>query len=239
MQTPEDIHLLFAYDLQLQLAVPMPDLCRDAEIATRTFVNRSLEAGSRLKKFIDAGGLKTPGRAIFGSGGCYSLEFDSAGKAISVTHLPTTTSAQVPSHIYIDTQFQLVDNHLDQAARVQLAPSQHYLHTLFPPSCDFKNKMQPPGKRCKVLVDFAETASAESLAAKQQAAVAMTKVDSESAAKVQKQKSTILMSKARAGCAAQNEARKKRRIAELTAGAAAPLATPPIADASATLAGGQ
>lgn len=213
-QNPEDIKLLFGFDIQCALSLPMPVECKDAKVATLTFSRRAKDCGDRLAKLHAAGAFSQPGRVLFTSG-CYSLEFDETTQCVNrVLHI-SGAAALVPAHARITRQLHLVDNHLDQLARVECKPVSFSLASFFGADASFKAHMQVPGKRFKLLACVAESVASETTQQKVAEEASVVQVNIPRAEKLMKDRSNATLQKARQQAATIQEARKRRRIISL------------------------
>jgi hypothetical protein len=130
-ESVDNLRVLFSFETQTTLTLSFPTPCHDKHIASKTFNSRAAQVGSRLKSFIQAGGISATGALDFSKGGCYELIFDEASaRCVGVKHC-TGEEAAVPQHVLITPSFDLVDNHLDHLARVELPPCNYYLMDFF------------------------------------------------------------------------------------------------------------
>lgn len=220
-QNPDDIKLLFAFDIQCALTLPMPAECKDAKIATQTFVRRAEVCGDRLKHLAKTGAFKQPGRVLF-SEGCFSLEFDATTQVVTRVKHICGESVAIPPHVRITQDFDLVDNHLDQFSRVELPLVSFNLASFFSASVSFKSHMQVPGKRFKLLARVAESAAIVDSEKKAAEESTIVHVNVQRAEQLVKEKAKATMQRAREQATAMQEARKKRRIISLGGAVALP-----------------
>lgn len=221
-RTPDDIKLLFSFDIQCAMTLPFPADCKDPKVASLTFAARAHTVGDRLRTLFDKGGFKQPGRVTFTSA-CYTLQFDEANVFVKqVKHIGGET-ADIPPHVRVTREYNLVDNHLDQMAKVECPPVSYTLASFFAATAAFKVNMQVPGKRFKLLARVAELTTVGNNEKKAAEEAPIVQVNVKKAEKLMKERSQATLKKAREQAAAVQDARKKRRIISLGGEALTPV----------------
>lgn len=187
---------------QLLGTMSVPDAMQnDRRMMSLALTKRAASRGTYLTSFARAGGFARPIglMGLVGKHGCYRLKF-TEGYFSSVVHISDAEGA-VPPHLQrtITQEFVLLDNHLDHAARLELSPSQYFLHDGFAPSAQFKEDMAAKGKQSTFLASLAKEAAGE-IEAKDALAVG-TEVDGcdQVDQEVQKQQREAAMTKAGGG----------------------------------------
>jgi hypothetical protein len=118
----DNLHILTAMDLQLSPTAAFPKEIHNDEALCHAIMDaRRAQVGSlRVKGLIEGGGLTAAGINV-SKGGCFSIEFgteDSFNIGLNIVHNPTGTKISIPAHSPITREFDLIDNYVDNLARV-------------------------------------------------------------------------------------------------------------------------
>lgn len=157
-ESAQHIDMLFYFVTQTVPSMMFPKGLQDPRLASTVFSRRAAQCGDRLKNLCLNGGFAKEGSVDFKKG-AFELQFQN-DLLKQVTHVATGLHAHsFGDHIRISTRFELVDNHLDHAARVILRPTVFHLYELFPESAPFRRNMY--GKKFKALNELVEKVTAE------------------------------------------------------------------------------
>lgn len=224
-ENQQQVDMLFYFETQTVGSMPFPKGLEDPYTAATVFSRRAAQVGERLKDLTRAGGLAQGNRVDFRKG-CYELEFEGAWLK-SVRHVSSNVKVQsFDEHIRISTRFELVDNHLDHAARVTLNPTSYTLCDLFPADCAFKRTMY--AKKTKAITDLITIVAQELRQEHDAKARAIIAPDTRIQDDLQKKQSAENLAKAREKLERTKHANKRLRTMNFEVATAAP----PIADSS-------
>lgn len=129
------VRQLMVFSLAANLALRLPEACRDQEVTTFVFNDRYERVGQRMEALKLTGAYDSRTYAIdWLRVGVYELRFgedESKGYVTHVVHKPTKAIVALPSHVHIAPMYDLVDNFSDWTARAELKPNKYFLHDSF------------------------------------------------------------------------------------------------------------
>lgn len=215
----DGVSVIFAMATQLlgTMSVPEP-MQNDSRIMSLALTKRAESRGAYLTNFAKAGGFAAAQSlmTLVGQHGCFRLKF-TEGYLSSVEHI-TGVAGAVPAHLQrtITQEFALLDNHLDHAARLELAPSQYFLKDFFGGGAKFKEDIVAKGKKSTFLAGLATVAANEIAAKDMMASSAEVDGCDRVYQEVKKQQREAAMTKAREALQRKRTDRMVKRTFQLS-----------------------
>jgi hypothetical protein len=235
---PDVIVMLFCFEVQLSPKCAFPPALTSALAACQVFSQRAHAVEPRIVGLMKSQDLNT-GVVNWAQGGCYRMTF-AEGRCKYILHVPSGKEQELEPHVVITPAFVLYDNWSDMEARVELAPSKYWLHTLFkdkPKFLEAMPKLQDK-KGSKLLGELSATVieEFEDKAVQEQAAATVKPDEIEGLHQNRQEVKKAITEKAQQTIASKRAARGEKRKISLTGLVGAPI-VPPLGDAPAE--GGQ